>query len=397
MMAKSCPPSLLHNRACLKPIHQHNTLLMSGFWKWLSLLSALVLLAGCETPAPPPLPLTMVAVPNEVELAPPSPLIAPPPITPAPVITPAVSVQSPETSWPSNWVNVWIPLDAWGKYNGLDRYTYVKSNPYATAQFPTTNGAMLLKIGTRVASWNGLDCWLGWPPQVIKGIPCVHWLDARKVLQPLLNPLRLPNGPERNIVIDPGHGGVDSGTKSAFNSHYEKEYTLDWALRVARLLENSGWKVTLTRDRDKEVPLAERTTIADRAKADIFLSLHFNSGLPNRDLAGLETYCLTPAGMRSSILRTHEDDLSQTYPNNAYDDQNFQLAMKLHAAILSEIGGFDRGVRRARFMGVLRGQTRPAVLIEGGYLSNYNEARKIASPEYRQKLAEAVAGALRAR
>lgn len=374
--------------ACLERVHKHNTRVSIGLCKRLSFLSALVLLAGCQTPAPPPLPLTMVTVSNEFDIAAPAPLVAPP------VVSPAVS--SHEMSWPSNWVTGWIPLEAWGKYNGLENYTLVKSNPHTAIQFPTTNGAMLLKLGTRIASWNGLECWLGWPPQSINGLPCVHWLDARKVLQPLLNPLRLPNTPQRTIVLDPGHGGVDSGAQSAFNSHYEKEYTLDWALRLARLLEGNGWKVILTRDSDKELPLAERTAIADRVKADIFLSLHFNSGLPNRELTGVETYCLTPTGMRSSILRTQEDDLSQSYPNNVYDDQNIQLAVRVHANILAESGAFDRGVRKARFMAVLRGQTRPAILIEGGYLSNDNEARTIANPEYRQRLAEAIARALKA-
>jgi N-acetylmuramoyl-L-alanine amidase len=85
---------------------------------------------------------------------------------------------------------------------------------------------------------------------------------------------------------------------------------------------------------------------------------------------------------------------TERYPNNAFDAANLQLAIRLHAALLQASGEADRGVRRARFMGVLLGQKRPAVLIEGGFLSNPQEAEKIESPAFRQKLAAAVAEVL---
>jgi N-acetylmuramoyl-L-alanine amidase len=136
---------------------------------------------------------------------------------------------------------------------------------------------------------------------------------------------------------------------------------------------------------------------ADEHKADLFISLHFNSAAPNQRQAGLETFCLTPSGMPSTLTRGYEDDASQVFANNGYDAENLQLAYRLHQALLKENGLADRGVRRARFLGVLRGQNRPAVLIEGGYLSNPQEARRIADPAYREKLAEAVADALLAK
>jgi N-acetylmuramoyl-L-alanine amidase len=126
----------------------------------------------------------------------------------------------------------------------------------------------------------------------------------------------------------------------------------------------------------------------------LFLSLHFNSAAPNDAEAGLETYCLTPAGLPSTVTRSFGDDPSIAFPNNAFDVENLGLALRVHRALLQVNGGRDRGIRRARFLGVLRGQQRPAILIEGGYLSNPKEARLIAQPEYRQRLAEAVAFAL---
>lgn len=360
---------------------------MSLVSKWAFFCVLLVVLAGCETIQAPPTPLTTIAVSRDMEIATPAPLIAPPPeaTTPAPIPT-VVS------SWPTNWVTGWIPLESWSKYNGLDGFTLVKSNPHTTLELPTANGPVAVKLGTRLASLNGLECWFGFAPQSIQGTPCVHWLDAKKNLQPLVRPINLTPG--GTIVLDPGHGGVDSGAKSAYDSHHEKEYTLDWALRLANLLEQKGWKVVLTRNRDAGLSLPERVEIADTARADLFISLHFNSGIPNRELAGVETYCLTPTGMPSSILLSHEDDLRQSYPNNAFDEPNFLLALRLHSSLVRRTAAIDRGVRRARFMGVLRPQNRPAVLLEGGYLSNYNEARQIAQPDYRQKLAEAVAAGL---
>jgi hypothetical protein len=103
---------------------------------------------------------------------------------------------------------------------------------------------------------------------------------------------------------------------------------------------------------------------------------------------------MTPAGMPSSVTRDFEDDSALVFPNNAFDTQNFQYAIRLHRALVSASGTRDRTVQRARFIGVVRHQNRPAVLIEGGYLSNPQEARRIADPRYRQQLSEAVAGCL---
>jgi N-acetylmuramoyl-L-alanine amidase len=135
--------------------------------------------------------------------------------------------------------------------------------------------------------------------------------------------------------------------------------------------------------------------VAENRRADVFLSLHFNSSAPDQRPAGLATFCLTPVGMPSNITRDYPDFLFQGFPNNSYDTQNMQLAERLQRALLRATSMEDRGVNRARFMGVLRGQHRAAVLIEAGFMSNPREARRIADPDFRQKLAEAVASALK--
>jgi N-acetylmuramoyl-L-alanine amidase len=99
--------------------------------------------------------------------------------------------------------------------------------------------------------------------------------------------------------------------------------------------------------------------------------------------------------MPSTLTRGYTDFWSENFPNNAFDAENLQLAVRLQTALLDATSLEDRGVRRARFIDVLHGQRRPAVLIEGGYLSNPHEAALIETPEFRQKLAEAVAYALK--
>jgi N-acetylmuramoyl-L-alanine amidase len=255
-------------------------------------------------------------------------------------------------------------------------------------------GEVILTPTTRLAAFEGTTLWLGFAPVLAEGDCLVHELDLQKNLLPLLG--EAPWGLTRpgKVVIDPGHGGENHGTRSVLPGLLEKDMTLDWALRLEPLLRNQGWDVVLTRREDRDLALADRVQVAEDCGADLFLSLHFNSAFPQTEQAGLETFCMTPVGMPSTLTRNYEDDVSRVFPNNAHDQDNLRFAVRLHRALL-QVGGMpDRSVRRARFMGVLRGQQRPAVLLEAGYLSNPEEARRIATPEYRQLLAEAVAAGL---
>ena len=96
---------------------------------------------------------------------------------------------------------------------------------------------------------------------------------------------------------------TDSGTSSVLGYRYEKEFTLDWARRLGALLATNGWRVFLTRTSDVDLSLSNRVAFAEAHKAGVFLSLHFNSAAPNDQQAGLETYCLTPTGMPSTVTR----------------------------------------------------------------------------------------------
>ena len=296
---------------------------------------------------------------------------------------------------PAAPVTTWTSLNRWAAENKIGQPHLISRTPVATYAIGTANGTVVLDIGSREVSWNGTEIQLGFAPEFIDDQVFIHGLDLQKNLEPLLlgSPPAFGN---RVIVIDPGHGGSNVGTHSVLDGRFEKEFTLDWAKRLAPLLETNGWKVFLTRTSDVTVSNSDRVVFAEAHHADVFISLHFNSTLDqDKKTSGLETYYITPTGMPSTLTRGFADLWSEHLPNNAFDAQNLQLAVRVHSALLRATGLEDRGVRHSRFDTVLRGQNRPAILIEGGYLSNPHEAKLIENPEFRQKLAEAVADALR--
>jgi N-acetylmuramoyl-L-alanine amidase len=150
----------------------------------------------------------------------------------------------------------------------------------------------------------------------------------------------------------------------------EKQYALDMALRVDAILRRAGVRTVLTRRGDYFVPLGDRTALANRYRNGVFVSFHFN-GAANFNASGIETYYAS--GRESAAL-----------------------ASALHRAILGATGAADRRVRSRSFF-VLRKTSIPAVLIEGGFLTNRTEARRISSSSYRARMAEAIARVLIAR
>lgn len=264
----------------------------------------------------------------------------------------------------------------------------------SSVSIATAKGQLELRAATKVARWEGAELHLGFEPRARNSELLIHELDLRKNVLPLLESPELPPASNRVVVIDAGHGGREGGTRSVLDGSPEKDFALDWALRLADLMRSNSWQVVLTRTNDLELTLSNRVAIANAVNADLFISLHFNSAAPSQHQRGLETYCLTPTGMRSTLVREFEDNPAAAFPNNEFDAANLRYAMLLHRALLKECGFVDRGVRRARFMGVLRGHHRPAVLLEAGFLSNPQDAARIQTPEFRQSLAEAVARAL---
>lgn len=347
-----------------------------------------VVLAGCSTAKHPAnysedsfseLPVETEHITEAAPLAPPPSNTLPP--APAPTNRPA---------------NPWVSLTRWSEENKAGVVQRLSVGAVPTFALKAPNGLLIIRVHDLVAYWNGMEFHLGFAPQLLNDQPVLSSLDVKKNIEPLLHPLTLPPETNRVIVIDPGHGGSNFGTRSVLDGSNEKDFALDWARRLGSLLATNGWKVFFTRTSDSDISLSNRVTFADVCKADLFVSLHFNAAPSptDHDESGIETFCTTPNGMPSTLTREYGDDPTLVFPNNRFDLDNFKYAMRVQKSLLKVTSAKDHGVRRARFMGVLRGQNRPAILIEGGYLSNPREAKRVADPAYRQKLAEAVAKAL---
>lgn len=251
---------------------------------------------------------------------------------------------------------------------------------------------LAFKTGSQLAEINGVNVWLCQPVTLKNGQACVSALDLNTAIEPILYPH--PNQvrpPLRTICLDPGHGHQDAG--GVFGKYVEKQYTLPLAEKLAGRLKAVGFKVILTRTNDTFVELADRPALANRQKADLFISLHFNIGPPG-EAKGVEVYCLTPPEASSTDAGRWGDigdwrDNTGVQPGNRCDDWNVFLAYQLQRSLVQNLSAEDRGVRRARFA-VLRRAEMPAVLIEGGFLSDSVEQREIADPKYRDQLAAAI-------
>jgi N-acetylmuramoyl-L-alanine amidase len=170
------------------------------------------------------------------------------------------------------------------------------------------------------------------------------------------------------VVIDAGHGGFDRGGIPR-QQVAEKTMTLDVALRLRSILEKSGYRVVMTRDRDVFVPLPNRVAIANSYRDAIFVCIHFNSATRS-GANGIETYF--------------------------YSRDSLALASAIHYNLIGNTNTPNRGVRRRGYF-VLRKTRIPAVLVECGFLTNPTEARNSQNSNYRQGLAENIARGIRNR
>ena len=243
----------------------------------------------------------------------------------------------------------------------------------------------------RDALVNGLIVFLGEPVVARGSALFLSKVDAEKLLAPLVQPGRYAPlaAPVRTIVLDAGHGAQDSGAVNAPLKIEEKTFALDVVLRLKPLLEAWGCRVVLTRANDTFIPLPQRAVIANEARADLFISVHFNSAPPL--VHGTETYFMTPQGQASTQAEKDKEMIPTLYPGNRLDPLNALLGYAIHRQVTAQLGSMDRGLKHARYE-VLRLVNCPAVLIESGYISSDTEGRKIATPAYRQKIAEGIAG-----
>ena len=216
-------------------------------------------------------------------------------------------------------------------------------------------------------------------------------MDLTKLLDPVLRPTFIRQAaPFQTVVLDAGHGGKDTGSYGRYGYGNEKTHALRLAKLVKMELERRGLRVKMTRTGDEELSLKERVAFANRINNSIFVSLHFNNG--PRSARGIETYALPPQGAESFLDGPRKTDDIRLRGNDQ-DSENIALATAVHAAIMHDLEAIDRGIRRARW-GVLTGINQPAILLEGGYLTNRSDAKQIASLAYQKELATAVANGI---
>ncbi|WP_333600019.1 N-acetylmuramoyl-L-alanine amidase family protein [Flavobacterium sp.] len=217
------------------------------------------------------------------------------------------------------------------------------------------------------------------------------------------------------VALDAGHGDHDFG--AVYHGHIEKNIALAVVLKVGKLLEkNPNINVIYTRKTDQFIDLIERANIANRADADIFVSIHCNAN-PNNAADGCETYVMgmsknasnLEAAKRENSVVTLEKDYKQKYEGfdpkspesyagmimaqELYLDQSIALAGKVQNHFIDDLGKKSRGVKQAPYM-VLHKAYMPRVLIEMGFISNQVEGAKLDSEDGQNEIAQAIADAI---
>lgn len=281
--------------------------------------------------------------------------------------------------------NEYLSVDNIAKFYGLPQGTIP-----AEKKLRVSNDKYTLEFmqDSREVSINGARNWLSFPVIEKDGKFLVSRIDLAKTIEPQLRPHMIKNiGKVDTVVIDPGHGGHDKGAQSPYG--FEKNFALDVARQLRPLLKAKGLKVILTREGDYFVPLELRARIANAAPNSIFVSIHFNATDSNRDANGFEIYSLTPRGAPS----TYDDSVEERFVNkqagSPVDAQSVGLSTCVYHSLLGHLSEFDRGIKRARFA-VLRYTQVPAVLVEGGFMTERAESKLIADRKWRTKLAEAI-------
>lgn len=251
--------------------------------------------------------------------------------------------------------------------------------------------------GSREARIDRVKHWLSFPPLYFAGAMYVSRMDLSKTIDPLMRPQRISQlRPFRTVVLDPGHGGHDRGAVNRYAP--EKHYNLDISRRVRGYLKKAGLRVLITRKGDYFIPLEARPAAAERLRREdagtVFVSIHCNdSGRSFSPATGFEVYSLTPRGAPNSNDSFLERRNFSKEPGHANDHSSHALATAILHSMLGRVSMMDRGVKRARFA-VLRRATTPAALVECGFMSNPRDARLLHSAEWRERLAEAIAGGI---
>ena len=280
----------------------------------------------------------------------------------------------------------YVDFQQWAETNHF-QFAYSRKEKEEQIELTSRSAKVVCRPNSQRAEINGISLFLAFPVAYHQGTAYISQKDVDRSLRPILFPAKSKIRPAvRTIALSAGHGGKDSGYQ--IGSEQEKKYTLLLAKEVQRCAARAGLKTVLIRSSDKLVDREERSRLAVRAKADVFLELHYNSaGAVNNEFRGAEVYCLTPAGANST--NGGADQYGDDLPGNRHDERNILLAYQIHRSLVEGAGLGDRGIRRARFV-VLRDAEMPAVLIETGFMSHPQEMRDIQDASRRRHIAQAI-------
>jgi N-acetylmuramoyl-L-alanine amidase len=249
------------------------------------------------------------------------------------------------------------------------------------------------KINKKEIQLNGVKVFLGEPVQ-LKGIDLgISSRDFEETLVPLLMPQLCAGAfrpSVRHIMIDPGHGGKDQGAENKPLMVKEKDLVLKLGLKLQKILEDKGFKVSLTRMKDQDLKLRDRPLLAKQKKPDLFISLHLNAAAA-QTASGVETYALTPLGQPSTARNKVDPEDLLIAKGQAHLLASTCLSYAVQASLVKRLEAVDRGCRRARFIVLSELDQCPGILVEGGFLSHPDEAKRLATDAYLNDMAEAIA------
>jgi len=329
-------------------------------------------------------------------------------ITSSVFLAPAITVRGPVTQIPSRTIRhrdtLYIPVAAIARAYGL---TLTEENGVSFI-FTSHDCRLELRPGKREAVINGEIVEMDGPADWVAGRLIVPIYMALITL-----PSRFPPGeiellppPTEGICImlDPGHGGLDPGAVGE-GGLLEKDVVLEITRKVKALLEMKGYDVFMTRNKDRFISLQKRARMANRRKVDLFVSIHANAAV-NHLAQGTETFYYAPASdplaralatLENAVLKLEpQGDNGTTRNSSPTGEKNGRLTNSIHAAravqkkIRKVTSCPDRGIKAAEFY-VLKKTQMPSILVETGFLSHTGERELLASSNYRDRMARAIA------
>ena len=283
----------------------------------------------------------------------------------------------------------YAPLNNVAGYYGMKVSQKGENRIHIRSQWNTLE----FEVNSRRCWINDTLIWLNHPVRKIGWQWALENDDFKTMIDPAVRPYAfLKNIGSRIVVLDPGHGGKDSGAVSP-RKVYEKLLVMDIAKRVRKKLQARGLTVHLTRDSDTYLTLSERAQKAARWNADLFISLHADSA--SKTAKGSTVFILSRPGCYSTHSYGQGAPPTTKYPGNRFDIANAVLSYRIQQNMIKKTRQKDRGVKHARFK-VLKDAPCPAALVEMAFITNPQEEALVIRASHREKIATGIANGIAA-